>query len=201
MIKATLWLLVLGATVGTVLDGFHTFSGTTWYAYPQFVRTVWWQPLLFAAAAVAIGMGRVIVDRVLRRQDPVPGWSQVVAAMALFIGCYAATAFLPWSELSKALLVTACFVGGWLAWDRTALGLAAALLTGLGGWAVERTISSAGLFSYLHPSFGGVALWLPALYFLAALSIGMLARRLCVHESFARAKNSARVRASSRSNP
>ena len=40
--RPALWLLLIGATVGPVLDGLHTFSGMTWYPHPQWLRSVWW---------------------------------------------------------------------------------------------------------------------------------------------------------------
>ena len=176
--RPTLLLLLIGATVGPVLDGLHTFSGATWYPDPQWLRSVWWCPPLFAGAAVAIGIGRVASERLFRRPGPSLSWSQVLAVMGLFIACYAASGFLPVSETVRAVLLTVCFAGGWYVWDRTLLGIGSALTCGLGGWLVEHTLVHRGLFFHRDTMLDGIALWIPPLYFLAALAVGALARRL-----------------------
>ena len=104
LVRATLWLALIGATVGPMLDGLHTFSGAT--------------------------------------------------------------------------LLTLCFVGAWLAWDRTPLGIACAVAAGAAGWLVEHTLVGEGLFFHRETTLDGLALWLPPLYFSAALAIGALARKL-----------------------
>jgi hypothetical protein len=55
--RAGIWLAILGATVGSALDGIHTWTGTTWYPHPVFLRTAAWTPLIFAAAGL-MGLGR-----------------------------------------------------------------------------------------------------------------------------------------------
>ena len=178
MLRASLWLLLIGATVGPVLDGLHTFSGATWYPQAQWLRSVWWCPPLFAFAAVSIGMSRVYWEKVLKHPGPTLSWKQVFAAMGVFIACYAASGFLPVSEAARAALLTAGFLGAWFAWDRTPLGIVCALSTGAGGWLVEHTLVGRGLFFHRETTLDGIALWLPSLYFLAAIAIGALARRL-----------------------
>jgi hypothetical protein len=185
VLRPAVVLLIIGFTVGPVLDGLHTFSGTTWYPDPQWMRSVWWCPPLFAAAALAIGMGRVYSERFFKRPGPSLSWTQVLSAMALFIGCYAASGFLPVSELFRALLLTVCFGLGWALWDRTALGLASALSCGFCGWAVEHTLVHNGFFFHRETTLDGIALWIPPLYFLAALAVGSLARRLHLQASTA----------------
>ena len=101
---------------------------------------------------------------------------------ALFVGCYAASGFLPVSEAARTALLTLAFLGAWLAWDRSALGIASALAAGAAGWLVEHTLVGQGLFFHRETTLDGIALWLPALYFTAALSIGALARRLASGE-------------------
>lgn len=183
--RPALLLLLIGFTIGPVLDGLHTFSGATWYPDPQWLRSVWWCPPLFAAAALAIGLGRVQMERLIGRPGPRLKWGQVLAAMALFIGGYAASGFLPVSEGLRAALLTVLFFIGWAAWDRTPLGLGSALLCGLCGWAVEHTLVQRGLFFHRETTLDGIALWIPPLYFLAALAVGALARRLYLQASTA----------------
>ncbi len=178
LLYAMLWLALIGFTVGPVLDGLHTFSGATWYPHPQWLRSVWWCPPLFSFAAVAIGMSRVFWETTLSRPGPTLSWSQVFAAMGVFVACYAASGFLPVSEVARAVLLGVGFIAIWFAWDRTALGIACALAAGGGGWLVEHTLVAQGLFFHRDTMLGGIALWLPVLYFSAAIAIGALARRL-----------------------
>src|SRR5450432_2384059 len=81
-VRPALVLFLIGFTVGPVLDGLHTFSGTTWYPDPQLLRSVWWCPPLFAAAALSIGLGRVHSERLFKRPGPALSWAQVLGAMA-----------------------------------------------------------------------------------------------------------------------
>lgn len=105
--RAALVLLLIGGTVGPVLDGLHTFSGATWYAAPQFLKSVWWCPPLFAGAALGIGLGRLVTERVLRVPLVDPGARTAALSMAAFVAAYACSAFLPVSEFSKAVLLCA----------------------------------------------------------------------------------------------
>src|SRR5712671_140330 len=138
--RAAVPLGALGATVGPVLDGFHTWSGTTWYTSPGWLRTVWWCPLLFGGAALAIGLSRPLLEG---RAAP---------------GARAAA--------------------GWLALDRTRLGLLHGALTAAGGWLVEVTLVHEGLFVHRTGELAGVAVWIPCLYFSASTAIGLLGSRL-----------------------
>src|SRR5438105_3006642 len=68
---AILWLFLLGATLGTALDAFHAYSGIERYSMPVFFGLAWWVPLLFGAAAVAIGYSHPMVDPLLgQRRRP-----------------------------------------------------------------------------------------------------------------------------------
>ena len=184
-VRPALVLLLIGATVGPVLDGLHTFSGMTWYPNPQWMRSVWWCSPLFAAAALTIGLGRVHSERLFKQPGPALRWGQVLAVMGMFIGCYAASGFLPVSETSRAVLLTVCFLVGWYVWDRTPLGIASALSCGFCGWLAEHTLVHHGFFFHHDTMLDGIALWIPPLYFLAALAVGSLARRLHLQASTA----------------
>lgn len=175
---ATLWLALLGATVGPMVDALHTFSGATWYPTPQFLRSVWWCPPLFSFAAVSLGMSRVFWEKVLKAPGPSLSWAQVLGTMGAFVVCYTASGFLPVSEVLRTVLLFIAFVGAWWAWDRTALGIACALAAGAGGWLVEHTLVGFGVFFHRETTLDGIALWLPVLYFTAAIAIGALARKL-----------------------
>ena len=174
--RALLTLAVLGATVGPLLDGLHTHSGATWYPHPQLWLAEWWVVPLFCGAAVAIGGGRLLTERFLPTRAPTP--RQAALSMALFVVGYALSGFWPIGELPMATLLLAFFAVSWAATDRSALGLAAAALTGLGGWLVEHTLVHAGFFFHRDPGRAGVALGIPPLYFCAASALGTLAKQL-----------------------
>src|SRR5437588_4681789 len=63
-----LWLILLGATVGTSLDAFHVYSNVERYPMPVLFGVAWWVPLLFGAAAVAIGYSHAMVDPLLHHR-------------------------------------------------------------------------------------------------------------------------------------
>jgi hypothetical protein len=46
---------VFGAVVGSVLDGFHTWSGATSYPSPILLRIPMWLPALYLAAGPGAG--------------------------------------------------------------------------------------------------------------------------------------------------
>lgn len=173
-------LLLVGATVGPVLDALHTSSGATRYATPQFLESVWWCPPLFAAAAVSIGLGRLLTERLLRVPLEDPGLGKASLSMGCFVVGYAASGFLPASQTVKATLLLGCAVFVFVRLDRSVAAALGALGAGLGGWLVEHTLVGNGLFFHRDTMLDGVPLWLPPLYFLAAFAIGHLARRLAV---------------------
>ena len=67
---AILWLFVLGATLGTALDAVHVHTGVERYPAPVLFGLAWWVPLLFGAAAVAIGYSHPMVDPLLHHDRP-----------------------------------------------------------------------------------------------------------------------------------
>src|SRR5438067_255336 len=64
------WLFLLGATLGTALDSLHVHSGVERYPMPVLFGLAWWVPLLFGAAAVAIGYSHPMVDPLLHNERP-----------------------------------------------------------------------------------------------------------------------------------
>lgn len=171
-------LLLIGGTVGPVLDGLHTFSGATWYAAPQFLKSVWWCPPLFAGAALSIGLGRLITEKLLKVPLEDPGALKAALSMSAFVVGYASSGFLPAPEAVKAVLLLVLALVVFLTLDASLPAALGALGAGLGGWIVEHTLVGQGLFFHRETILDGIPLWLPPLYFLGALAIGHLARRL-----------------------
>ncbi|MBL8909838.1 MAG: hypothetical protein JNM17_03945 [Archangium sp.] len=175
-------LAFLGATVGPALDGLHTYSGATWYPDAQFLKSVWWCPPLFCAAGVAIGLGRLLTERVMKVETHAPGGRAVAVTMGAFVVAYAASGFLPVSEVARAVLLLMGAVALWAAFDRTLAAVLCMASAGAGGWLVEHTLVGRGLFFHREVFLDGVALWIPPLYFTAALAIGAVARQVAVRE-------------------
>lgn len=171
-------MLLVGATAGPVLDALHTFSGATWYAAPQLFKSVWWCPPLFAGAALSIGLGRLFTERLLRVPLVDPGARKAALSMGAFVVAYAVSAFFPATELIKALLLLGLALTVFATLDPSPAAALGAVSAGVGGWLVEHTLVGAGLFFHRETMLDGIPLWLPPLYFLAALAIGHLARRL-----------------------
>lgn len=169
---AALLLLALGATLGSALDAIHTHTGTTEYPAPVWLKMAWWTPLLFGAAGVAVGLPRAALAK-----EPAPTTGAVAGSMALFVLCYALSGTLP-GNVARAAVLFIIFAASWWAFDRTRLGLALALLTGLGGCVVEIILIRQGAFRHLQPTWLGIPLWLPWLYAAAQVGVGNLGRRL-----------------------
>lgn len=174
---AVVRLALLGATVGVALDAIHTHTGTTAYTTPWVLRMAWWVPPLFAGAGVAIGLGRPIATRLLGDAPVAPPAGRVALAMALFVVAYALSGVLPLANADVALVLVGVFALTWTLCDRSALGLGLAAAAAIGGTVVEATLVAAGAFRYATPDVGGVAVWLPALYVTAGVSVGLLGSR------------------------
>lgn len=175
LVRTSLWLLALGATLGPCLDAFHTFSGAIGYAHPLLLRSTWWVPPLFAFAACAIGVPRLLLEQRLEgRVLPVSGRA-VAWKMSLFVSGYALSGFLPGPWWLKLAVLLVLFVASLWPTDTRAALLGAAGAA-FGGWAVEWQLTSHGLFFHRDGQLWGVAGWLPALYLLAAVAIGAVAR-------------------------
>lgn len=183
-------LAAIGATVGPCLDALHTYSGATWYASPQLFKSVWWCPPLFAFAGLAIGLPRVFIDQRLDgKLMPVSG-AAVAWKLSLFFVGYALSGFLPAPWWVKALVLTALFIAA--LWPRDTRGVfLGALGAALGGWAVEWQLTTHGLFFHKDTQLWGVAGWIPALYALAAVAVGALAKWLVATSSPSRSASSA----------
>lgn len=178
--RAALGLLLLGATLGSALDGIHTRLGATEYARPLFLRMTWWTPLLFAGA-FAIGLLRPLIDTYTGartgRSAPRPSGLAVLTAMALFVLAYFVSVLpLGWPAVSGLLL--AIFAVGYALFDRSRVGLLIALGAAIGGPLVEMLLISCGTFVHLRPAYLLVSGWLPFLYLCAAVALTTLARWL-----------------------
>jgi hypothetical protein len=177
-LSAAATLALAGATIGTGLDSIHVHTATTAYAQPVLFGQAWWVPPLFASAALAIGLGRPLVERVLGAHAPVPTAAATAGGMAVFVLAYAASGLVSGPPGPRSTLLAAMFVFAWLLCDRTGLGLVLAALTAIIGTLVEITLVRTGAFLYREPSLAGVTVWLPWLYGCAAVGVGNFGKRL-----------------------
>jgi hypothetical protein len=166
---------LLGAVLGTLLDGIHAYGDVLSYPDPAFGRWAWFVPLEFGLLGVAAGLLAPAIERRLPG-DAIPQWTlaQRLAEAGLFTGLYLSTALIePGGAVALAIALAALALfrlfasrtpGDWL------YVLAAAVL----GPAAEAIISAAGAFDYAEPDFAGIPVWLPALW----ANAGFVIRRL-----------------------
>ena len=172
-------LALLGATFGTLFDYAHVVTGAIRYPGPPPFGVPWWVPLLYAGAALGIGLSTPIADALLGRQAR---FAETPARLgAGFVGLCAvwfASGALPLGSGAVAVILAAASVGIWWGLDRTWQGLVEAAGTALAGCAVEVTLSRAGLFEHRHQDVLGLAWWLPWIYVAASVGLGNVGRWL-----------------------
>jgi hypothetical protein len=168
---------LLGATVGTLLDGIHAYGDVLTYPSTAFGRWAWFVPLEFGMLGVAAGLVAPALERRFGPKDGIDfSFAQQAGELALFAGLYALTALV--GDDQPALLAAALVA---LAAARLlALGvpgdLVYALAAALLGPTVEAILVALDVFSYANPDLAGVPVWLPALW----ANGGLLVRRLIV---------------------
>jgi hypothetical protein len=165
-------IVALGAAVALAGDACHVASGTThyeWDGVPAIWRSAIWFPVLVAGGVLGLALtgrdlaGRFPPARVRTRSDVLP-------AAAAVLGLYALTAVMKGQPTTVSLVLTgAIAVVIWGVWDPSpgaALGGAIAAVTGP---LVEIGVVALGAAEYAPDvdGLGGVAPWLPALYFAA----------------------------------
>jgi hypothetical protein len=164
-------MLLLGATLGTLLDAIHTQSRATKYTHPVLLDTAWWLPLLFAGA-YAIGLLRPLFDR-----GPARSLREAVSAMGLFALAYACSV-LPLAWPATSALLFAIFAVSFVLFDRSRIGAAIAAGGAIGGPAFESFLVHQGVFEHTRPAYAGVSGWLPFLYLAAAVGLQAMAKWL-----------------------
>ncbi len=177
-LRGGVFLAVAGATLGTALDAIHVHTGTTRYTSPTLLGLAWWVPPLFGTAAVAIGLGRPLTERVLGTSSPAPRGGPVLFGMLLFVAGYVVSSVGVGGSTGRAAALVAMAAVGWTVCDRHLAGLLHAMLAAVGGVLVETVLVRLGAFEHARADFLGVAGWLPALYLCAAVGVGALGKRL-----------------------
>lgn len=169
-------LALLGATLGVACDAMHVHSGTTEYLEPTMFSMAWWVVPLFASAAVALGLGPIVLERALGRRDPAPSAGAAFTGLGLFVVAYVLSCFV--RGASAAVMLLAIGAGLAATVDRRPIGAICALAAAVAGPAVEIALVHAGLFEHHDATFLGIPLWLPALYVCASYGVSGIARTL-----------------------
>jgi Protein of unknown function (DUF2878) len=152
---------LLGALLGTLLDGIHLYGDVESYPHPEVGRWAWFVPLEFGLAGAAAGALIPTLERIAGPPRPPP--SNRIAELALIVAAYLSTVVLDETPVLVAAGLVALLAlrltlrpvrGDWLY----------ALLGAVVGPAIEATLSAAGAFDYANPDLAGIPLWLPALW-------------------------------------
>jgi hypothetical protein len=168
---------LLGFGIGLAGDACHVASGTTVYDWDG-VPTLWnsaiWFPFVVGIAvlgAAEVGSRLGLPSRTRTRLD-------VVIGSAVVLALYALTAALRGQETTvSVVLCGAIAIAVWAWWDPTPRSLAVALVAAVLGPLAEMGVVALGASHYTNGSdaLGGVAPWLPCLYFAAgAVASGIL---------------------------
>jgi hypothetical protein len=157
-------MALFGAVVGSILDGFHTHSGTTRYPDPWIWQMAWWTPLIFAGAYLALGLAYEVGATWAGRPIGSSRWQEMLG----FCGLYFLSGYLPASNPIKLAMLVAGGLTLWAIRDRSPATLAVGLLSAVLGPATEIALVHYGVFSHLQPDFAGIPMWLPGLYFASA---------------------------------
>jgi len=168
---------LLGFGIGLAGDACHVASGTTVYDWDG-VPTLWnsaiWFPFLVGLAvlgAAEVGHRLDLPSRVRSRID-------VVIGAAVVLALYAFTATLRDQTTTVAVVLCgAVAVAVWAWWDPTLRCLTVAMAAAVLGPLAEVVVVALGASHYTSGSdaLGGVAPWLPCLYFAAgAVASGIL---------------------------
>jgi len=174
-------IAALGAAVGLAGDACHVASGTThydWHGLPTLWRSVLWFPVLLAGGVLlAAWLGhRAALTWVRTRDRP-----DVAAGAALVLALYALTAVLRHQPTTVSVVLTGGIaIAIWAWWDPSPGTLAMATGAAIAGPLAEIALVAAGAASYAPDAdgLGGVAPWLPCLYFAAGAVAGGLWRAI-----------------------
>lgn len=170
-------IAALGFVVSLAGDATHVASGTTvyeWEDVPEIWRSAIWFPFMVGGAVLLAALAGERAGlpslRTRNRADAVAGAAAIAAL-------YALTAALRGEPATVSVLLTgAIAVLVWCWWDPSPGTLFLALAAAVLGPLAEIAIVEIGAASYTPGSdgLGGVAPWLPCLYFAAGAVAGGL---------------------------
>ena len=168
---------LLGFGIGLAGDACHVASGTTaydWDGVPALWNSAIWFPFVVGLAvlgAAETGRRLGLPSRPRTRVD-------VVVGSAVVLALYALTAALRHQDATvSVVLCGAIAVAVWVLWDPTQRTFGIAAGAAVLGPIAEMLVSAAGAAHYASDAdaLGGVAPWLPCLYFAAgAVASGVI---------------------------
>ena len=170
-------IVALGFAVGLAGDACHVASGTTRYEWTGGVtiwRSAFWFPLLVAGGVL---LGAWLSERSGLPAKRVRGRTDVATGAAVVLALYALTAALRGEPATVSVILTgALAVAVWSWWDPSLGALLVAAGAAVAGPLVEIVLVELDAAAYAGDAdgLGGVAPWLPCLYFAA----GAVAARL-----------------------
>lgn len=161
---------LVGATLGSVMDAFHTYGGATSYPEPVLLRAAWWTPLIFAIAYLSIALVYVPMQWLFK--SPLPNGKQQFGGVVFFAGLYFASGFLPFENPAKVLVLLTGALGLFAFVDRSRAAIVCGVAGAFIGPATEIILTKLGLFAHLQPDFLRIPMWLPSLYFASGPGLG-----------------------------
>ena len=170
-------VFLLGFGIGLAGDACHVASGTTVYDWDG-VPTLWNSAIWFPFAVGLAVLGAAEAGHRLELPSRVRTPVDVVIGSAVVLALYALTATLRGQDMTvSVVLCGAIAVAVWAWWDPTPRSLAIAAGAAVLGPIAEMLVAASGASHYANDSdaLGGVAPWLPCLYFAAgAVASGVL---------------------------
>jgi hypothetical protein len=175
MVRRLAFCFVLGACLGTLLDGIHAYGDVLSYPNPTFGRWAWFVPLEFGLVGVAAGLAVPWLER-LAGAASAPGWTAGRRALELllFAALYASTTLVDGLGAILLALALAGLAAVRLVRREVPGDLIYVLVAAVLGPSAEAVISALGAFDYQDPDFAGIPAWLPSLW----ANGGLLIRRL-----------------------
>jgi hypothetical protein len=166
---------VLGAVIGTFLDGIHAYGDVLSYPDPAFGRWAFFVPIEFGLLAVLVGLLAPALERTVGG-TPVFRLGERLRELAVFTSLYVATALVSGAWNYALALALVALAAARLAYAPTAGDVPYVLLAAVLGPIGEALLSALGAFDYSDPDVLGIPIWLPALW----ANGGFLIRRLIV---------------------
>jgi hypothetical protein len=170
-------VFLLGFVIGLAGDACHVASGTTAYDWDG-IPTLWNSAIWFPFAVGLAVLGAAEAGRRLDLPSRARSRVDVVIGAAVVLALYALTATLRDQPATvSVVLCGAIAVAVWAWWDPTSRSLAVAMVAAILGPLAEMGVVASGAAHYASDSdaLGGVAPWLPCLYFAAgAVASGIL---------------------------
>lgn len=169
---------LVGAVVGTALDGIHAYRDVLSYPDPAIGRWAWFVPVEFGLVGVLTGLAMPAVERHVARDQSIR-WSpeERVGDLLLFPSLYLTTTLVGGGD--AALWLLAALIG--------IAALRLILKPTAGDWIyvvafaaigplAESLISATGAFAYAQPDLLHIPAWLPGLWANGAFFVRRLFR-------------------------